>query len=129
MPTGLFTLNRLALLNLALVIGHQVDAAYWREWEMFGLPGDIQLFAVLNVLIFAGLLACLVPILARSPAGFYCSLAIATCSGAILPIHASFALAGFDQFHLPVSILLILATFLTSVAQAALTVKTRDEFL
>ena len=121
-------LNRIVLLNLALAIGHQVDAAYWREWEMFGLPGGIQLFAAINVLLFAGLLACLPPILARTPAGFYCSLGIAACSGVILPIHAGFALAGFDQFHLPVSIVLIVATFLVSAAQAALTVSVRDEF-
>ena len=30
---------------LALIL-HQIDAAYWQEWEMFFLPGGVQGFAV-----------------------------------------------------------------------------------
>lgn len=34
-------LNTVVILNLALVLTHQVDGAYWHEWEMFQLPGLI----------------------------------------------------------------------------------------
>ncbi len=49
------------------------------------------------------------------------SLRIASCSGVVLPIHSSFVIAGFEQFDLPVSILLILATFIISIVQIVLT--------
>ena len=32
-----------------LLIVHQVDSAYWQEWRMFGLSGDIQGFVLGNV--------------------------------------------------------------------------------
>ena len=121
-------LNLVAMLNVALVFTHQVDAAYWREWEMFGLPGGIQLFNVFNLVIFFVVLVCLVTVLGRRTSGFRNSLVIATLSGVVLPIHAAFALAGHEQFHLPFSIALILGTFLASVLQVALTLRARPEF-
>lgn len=32
---------------LALIV-HQIDAAYWHEWEMFAVPGGTQGFLVFN---------------------------------------------------------------------------------
>src|SRR5687767_10445014 len=65
----LLSLNRIVVLNLALVSTHQVDAAYWREWEMFELPGGIQLFNALNVVIFLVVLSCFVAVVQRRPSG------------------------------------------------------------
>jgi len=39
------------LLNCALLFSHEIDSAYWQEWNLFGLPGGIQLFLVLNLLL------------------------------------------------------------------------------
>ncbi len=33
--------------TLTFLIAHQIDAAYWKEWEMFLLPGGIQFFDLL----------------------------------------------------------------------------------
>ena len=41
----------LYLLNCALLFSHEIDSAYWQEWDLFGLPGGIQLFLVLNLLL------------------------------------------------------------------------------
>ena len=49
-------LDRLLTANLTLLLAHQIDAAWWREWEMFALPGGIQLFVFLNILIVYPLL-------------------------------------------------------------------------
>ncbi|HLM52153.1 MAG TPA: DUF6713 family protein [Pseudoxanthomonas sp.] len=122
------SLDRIVILNLALVLAHQVDAAYWHEWEMFQVPGGIQAFAALNVLIFLFLLSSLVPIVQRRPSGFRCSLLIAAACASVFPIHAGFALAGFPQFHLPFSIFPIAATFLVSLLQAVLTLRMRVDF-
>ncbi|MFD0737722.1 DUF6713 family protein [Lysobacter koreensis] len=124
----MLSLNHIIVLNLALVLTHQVDAAFWREWEMFGLLGGIQLFNALNVVIFLVVLSCFVAVIQRRPSGFRCSLAIALLCASVLPIHAAFALSGFSQFHLPFSVFLIVATFLVSIVQVALTVRARQEF-
>lgn len=122
-------LNFSVVLNLAFLIGHQIDAAYWHEWDMFGLPGGIQLYNLLNVILFTILIGCLIPIIERRQIGRYCSIAIALCSGIVLPIHSWFAIAGFKQFNLPVSILFILTTFITSIIQITLTLKHWHDFV
>ena len=60
-------LDRVSTLNLALVMAHQADAAYWKEWEMFGLPGGIQLFNLFNLGAFLLLLGCFASVVARRP--------------------------------------------------------------
>ncbi len=124
----MLTLNRIAVLDIALVFAHQGDAAYWHEWEMFGLPGGIQLFNVFNVLVFTLVLALFVPVVQRRPVGWRCSMVIAALCASVLPIHAGFALAGFDQFHLPVSMLLIGGSFVAAAAHAVVTWRSRAEF-
>lgn len=121
-------LNKVVILNLTLLITHQVDAAYWHEWEMFSIPGGIQFFDIFNFVIFLGLLGCFSAIVQRKPSGFASSIVIATVSGIVLPIHAAFALAGFSEFNLPVSIAAIVGTFAASVWQILLTFWAKDEF-
>jgi len=41
----------LYLLNAAVLITHEIDSAYWHEWELFAMPGGIQLFLVLNLIL------------------------------------------------------------------------------
>lgn len=95
---------------------------------MFGLPGGIQLFNLFNLGAFLLLLSCFASVVARRPGGFRASLAIAVLSGSVLPIHAGFAAAGFTQFHLPVSVALIVGTFVVSVWQVVITLRARHEF-
>ena len=124
----MLSLNNVIVLNLSLVLTHQVDAAFWREWEMFGLPGGIQLFNAINVVIFLAVLFCFMAVIQRRPSGFRCSLVIALLCASVLPIHAAFALSGFTQFHLPFSVFLIVATFAASIVQVVLTFRARHEF-
>ena len=122
-------LDRVAALNLSLVMAHQADAAYWREWEMFGLPGGIQFFTLFNLAAFVLLLWLFAAVMSRQRAGLRGSFLIAALSGVILPIHAAFAFAGFTEFHLPVSIAVIVGTFVVSIWQAILTWRVRSEFV
>lgn len=121
-------LNRALVLNLALLIAHQIDAAWWQEWELFHLPGGIQLFNILNIVIFVPVLYGFGQVVRREHSGFLWSLVIAGLCALVLPIHTGFALAGHDQFHLPVSIFLIVATFVGALVQLRLTLKLREEF-
>ena len=121
-------LDRVTALNLSLVMAHQADAAYWKEWEMFGLPGGIQLFTLFNLAAFFLLLWLFSAVISRQRTGLRGSFLIAGLSGVILPIHAGFAFAGFTEFHLPVSIAVLIGTFVVSIWQAILTWLARTEF-
>lgn len=121
-------LNKLMILNLSFLIVHQIDAAYWHEWEMFLLPGGIQLFDFLNLIIFVVLLACFVAAIERRSSGYASALVIAGVCGVVFPIHAGFALAGFEQFNLPMSIAAIAGCGITAIAQGIATVRARHEF-
>jgi hypothetical protein len=121
-------LNKIIIVNLTLLIAHQIDAAYWHEWEMFALPGGIQFFNILNIAISLLVLGCFAIVIQRKRAGFATSLVIAGIGALIFPIHAGFAFAGYTQFHLPVSIFIIGTSFLMSIVQTIFTLKARHEF-
>ena len=38
----------LYLANSVLLINHEIDSAYWKEWELFNLPGGITGFLLLH---------------------------------------------------------------------------------
>ena len=44
---------RLYVANLALLATHQADAAYWREWDVFGVPGGLPFFLLFTVGVVA----------------------------------------------------------------------------
>jgi len=93
--------------TMLCLILHQIDAAYWKEWEMFHVPGGIQGFLIFNLAAIAVVLAGYRHVLLgteRAPfyAGVCAALGVGTCL-----IHAGFALAGQEQFHLPLSIAII----------------------
>lgn len=46
-------MERSYLSTLLALILHQIDAAFWREWEMFLLPGGVQGFLVFNLIAVA----------------------------------------------------------------------------
>ena len=50
MDKKIWSIN-LYLLNFALLFTHEIDSAFWKEWEIFGIPGGIQVFLVLNFLL------------------------------------------------------------------------------
>ena len=109
-------------LNATLLLCHEIDSAYWREWELFGLPGGVQGFVVLHLvlvgLVFWGFQLLIVG--DRKGRWFSLLLALGGIGGGIL--HGGFLLAGSHQFHLPVSIALIAAFLVVSLFQLGLTV-------
>jgi len=91
---------------LSLIL-HQVDAAYWREWEMFHVPGGIQGFLVFNLAAVAVVLVGYRHVLLETRlAPRYAAVCAALGAGTFL-IHAGFALAGLEQFHLPLSMAIL----------------------
>ncbi len=118
-------LHRLLLANVSLLTAHQIDSAYWHEWEMFGLPGRIQLNVLMNIALLAAVLGCAFAVVARHRWAFACSCIVAGACALVLPVHASFALAGHTQFHLPVSMGVIGLSFPLACWQGVVTLRSR----
>ena len=93
--------------TMLFLILHQIDAAYWKEWEMFYLPGGVQGFLVFNLAAIALVLVGYRHVLLGTQrAKFYAGVCAALGAGTFL-IHAGFALAGLEQFHLPLSMAIL----------------------
>ncbi|MGX9774968.1 DUF6713 family protein [Janthinobacterium aestuarii] len=101
--------------TMLFLILHQIDAAYWKEWEIFHLPGGVQGFLVFNLAAIALVLAGYRHVLlATERAPLYACVCAALGVGTFL-IHVGFALAGLEQFHLPLSMAIIVLCLASAV--------------
>jgi len=112
----------LYLLNASLLLTHEIDSAYWQEWNLFGLPGGIQFFLVLNFLLVAVAFYGFSEVIKGTRAGAICSLILAAAGLFAFSIHTYFLLTGHPEFRLPASLIILAATLLVSVAQAILVI-------
>ena len=119
MPDLLFWLY---LTNAVLLINHEIDSAYWKEWEIFKLPGGITGFLLLHFPLLFIVLYGLVLIVRDSYWGLIYSLII--CFGGIFAfvIHTYFLKQGRKEFDKPLSKLILVLTLLVSIVQMIVTI-------
>ncbi|MGV7224967.1 MAG: DUF6713 family protein [Nitrospinales bacterium] len=119
MPDLLFWLY---LTNAVLLINHEIDSAYWKEWEIFKLPGGITGFLLLHFPLLFIVLYGLVLIVRDSFWGLIYSLII--CFGGIFAfvIHTYFLKQGRKEFDKPLSKLILVLTLLVSIVQMIVTI-------
>ena len=116
-------LETLYLVNSILLFVHEEDSAYWREWELFGLPGGIQLFLLMDVALIAiGLIGFRYVVL-KMRAGLWFALVQAGCGILAFVLHGIFILKGYPQFMLPMSELVLVLTMVVSIAQAIVSIQ------
>ena len=113
----------LYLLNLALLFSHEIDSAFWKEWDLFGIPGDIQVFLFLNFLLLLAALFGFKKVLQGARSGKWFSLLLAGAGIFAFSIHGYFILAGRPEFTLPASIALLVLILIVSLVQGFLTLK------
>ncbi|KAB1189191.1 hypothetical protein GJR98_01090 [Haloferax sp. MBLA0077] len=111
------------MLNLAVLITHEIDSAYWEEWTLFGIPGGIQVFDVFNLVLVFVFLEGLRRLVLRERRGYQFSLFLVAAGLFAVVAHSYFLALGRPEFRLPVSLALIAATFVLSVAQGVVTVR------
>lgn len=109
----------LYLANATILVTHQIDASFWHEWELFGIPGGSQVNLVLNIPLIALVLYGLAALAQGRPAGRFLYLLLAATGLFTAGIHSYFLLHGSADFRLPVSLALLAATLLLSLAQIA----------
>lgn len=119
METLLFWLY---FINAILLITHEIDSAYWQEWNLFGLPGGLTLFLLLHLPLLFVVLLGLVLVYGQTPAGLVFSLILAGGGVFAFSIHTYYLKKGRKEFDLPVSKFILAAVLLASLGQLAVTV-------
>jgi len=103
--------------NVVLLATHQVDAAYWHEWSVFGVPGGIEGFLVFNVLALAVLQLGLVRVAQRRASARAFTIACAGTGGLTVGLHAVFLVRDRVAFWTAPSLLLLVAIAIVTLAQ------------
>ena len=109
------------LINFVLLTVHEIDSAYWKEWEMFHLPGGLQGFLLMHIPLLLILAFGLVLVYEKTLAGLVLSLILSIAGIFAFFIHMYFIRKGRDEFTLPVSIGILIATLIVSLFQIVLT--------
>lgn len=112
----------LYLSNSVLLINHEIDSAYWKEWELFKLPGGITGFLLIHFPLLLFVLYGLVLVSRQTFSGMIFSLIL--CLGGIFAfsIHTYFLKNGRKEFDKPISKLILLATLIVSIVQLFVTI-------
>ncbi|MCD4695563.1 MAG: hypothetical protein K8S16_04910 [Bacteroidales bacterium] len=111
------------LSNLTLLICHEIDSAYWKEWKLFGInkEGAIQGFVLAHIPVLLILILGLVWIYELQTAGMVMSLVLAFSGIFAFFFHFYHLRKGRPEFNNWVSKSILIATLTVSVFQAILT--------
>ena len=113
----------LYIVNAGLLSTHEIDSAFWHEWTLFRLPGGIQLFLVLNLVLLLVVLFGLQRVVRWQRGAKVFSLALAAAGVFAFGIHTTFIALGHPEFRGPVSFAILTATLLVSLIQAVVTIR------
>ena len=115
------TLRRIAvylyLVNFALLATHEIDSAYWHEWDLFKIPGGIDLFLILNFLIIIVLLIGFEQVVEWKKHATAYSFLLAFGGIFAFCIHSYLILQGNPEFNTVISILILALLMFGSLAQ------------
>ena len=123
------TLVWLYLLNASVLLTHEIDAAYWHEWQLFGIAGGIQLFLILNLAVVFIVLYGLKALAQGCAAGIVFSWVLVAGGWLAGIVHTYLIVSGDAAFRLPMSVLLLAATLILSSLQAIELVRSRRQAL
>jgi hypothetical protein len=116
------TLFWIYLTNAILVINHEIDSAFWQEWELFKLPGGIGGFLIIHFPMLFLILYGLVLVFKQSFAGLITSLILSAGGIFAFCIHTFFMKKGRPEFNTPISRFILNVMLFVSTLQGALTI-------
>jgi len=112
----------LYLTNAILLINHEIDSAFWKEWKLFKLPGGIAGFLILHFPILFLILYGLVLVFKQSFFGLIISLILSAGGIFAFCIHTVFIRKGRPEFNTPISRIILTLMLLVSCLQGAVTI-------
>lgn len=108
---------QLYLLNASLLITLEIDSAYWREWELFHLPGGITVFLIVNFLLIWLVFFGFSRVIIGAPSARWFSYGLATTGIFAFTIHNIFLTIGYEQFGTVISMGLLFVILVVSLSQ------------
>ena len=105
------------ILNSTLLIVHEIDSAYWKEWELFRLPGEIAGFLAIHLLLVGLIMYGLIEVFLGSSIGYYINGIVALSGVFAFSIHTYFIRQGNQQFKTTASQMLLYAILASSIMQ------------
>jgi hypothetical protein len=111
----------LYIANTVILLLHEIDSAYWKEWEIFSPKGKPAGFILLHIPMIALMLWGLLELHDRSVAGYV--LALIAAVGGFLPVlvHKLFFKTP-DKFNTEVSSLIIYSSIVSGALLLAATI-------
>lgn len=109
------------LANTTLLIVHEIDSAYWKEWELFKMPGGAGFFMLLHIPLAAVIIYGFYQVSQQSTAGLIFALLVALGGVLAFVIHFYFIKKGRPEFNTPVSLIILYAILIVSLAQIGIT--------
>ena len=92
----------LYIADISLLLLHEIESAYWREWEILKLPGRISGFVLMHVPVIPLMLIGLMLISSGQTAGLWFAVAFGIIGLVPLIIHG-FAVRTSNRFNLFIS--------------------------
>ena len=103
-------------LTAALLIVHEVDAGYWREWDVLRLPGGVALFLALHVPLALAFLWGAEHVATGGRRARAMALAIAAAGLATLGVHGTLLALGGREFASAPSLVVLALVALSAPA-------------
>ncbi len=116
------TLFCVYFVNAVLLIDHEIDSAYWQEWNLFPAlkPYGVNGFLIVHIPLLIAILAGLVLVYVQSFWGLLMSMALSGGGIFAFAFHSFYLRQGRPEFNALGSKILLAATLAVSIAQAAL---------
>ncbi len=111
----------LYLVNSVLLINHEIDSAYWKEWHLFKLPGGSTGFLMLHFPLLFLILFGLILVYRHSSWGLIFSFVLCFSGLFAFTVHTYFLGKGRAEFNKPISKFILVAMMLVSLVQLATT--------
>jgi hypothetical protein len=111
----------LYIANSVLLITHEIDSAYWKEWELFKLPGGVTGFLLLHFPLLFIILWGLILVSKHSWWGSLFSLLLSASGFFAFGIHFYFLREGRAEFNSVISKSILFAILLVSIMQMVVT--------
>ena len=108
--------------NSVLLINYEIDSAYWKERELFKLPGGITGFLLIHFPLIFFVLYGLVLVSRQSLSGLIFSLILCFAGIFAFSIHTYFLKQGRNEFDNPISKLILVAVLIVSIIQLIVTI-------
>ena len=112
----------LYLINAIFLINHEIDSAYWQEWNLFKIKGGITTFLILHFPLILFMLYGLIQVNSQTYTGLIFSLILSIIGIFAFTIHMIFIKKGHKEFRAPISIFILISIFSISLTQFIITV-------